>query len=85
MEDADRKSLEPLLGSVDSETASSIYDEAGNRLGPNYGTVDGEVLKYEIPESRKIGVLGAVFLILNKMIGTGSELKITMSMWRRVD
>lgn len=25
-----------------------------------------------LPESRKIGVMGAVFLILNKMIGTGS-------------
>lgn len=26
---------------------------------------------YEFEESRKLGVVGAVFLILNKMIGTG--------------
>lgn len=29
---------------------------------------------FKFSESRKIGVTGAVFLILNKMIGTGSEL-----------
>lgn len=28
---------------------------------------------YAFDESRKIGVTGAVFLILNKMIGTGSK------------
>lgn len=28
---------------------------------------------FQFSESRKIGVTGAVFLILNKMIGTGSE------------
>jgi hypothetical protein len=28
---------------------------------------------FEFSESRKIGVTGAVFLILNKMIGTGSK------------
>lgn len=28
---------------------------------------------FKFSESRKIGVTGAVFLILNKMIGTGSE------------
>jgi hypothetical protein len=31
------------------------------------------VQKYDYDESRKIGVTGATFLILNKMIGTGSE------------
>lgn len=38
---------------------------------------DGEsitnVQKYEYDDSRKIGITGATFLILNKMIGTGSE------------
>lgn len=29
--------------------------------------------QFKIAESQKIGVTGAVFLILNKMIGTGSE------------
>lgn len=33
--------------------------------------VDGQTFAYS--EDRKIGVTGAVFLILNKMIGTGSE------------
>lgn len=32
------------------------------------------VQKYDYDESRKIGITGATFLILNKMIGTGSEL-----------
>lgn len=32
-----------------------------------------EELQYKLSDSRKIGVTGAVFLILNKMIGTGSE------------
>ncbi|KAK0652600.1 amino acid/polyamine transporter I [Cercophora newfieldiana] len=71
MDDADRKSIEPLLSSASSEAASEVYDNDGNRLGPNYGTVDGDGVRYDIPESRKIGVAGAVFLILNKMIGTG--------------
>lgn len=74
MDDDDRKSIEPLLSSASSETASEVYDTEGNRLGPNYGTIDGDGVRYDIPESRKIGVAGAVFLILNKMIGTGSEL-----------
>ncbi|KAK0619012.1 amino acid/polyamine transporter I [Immersiella caudata] len=73
VDDPDRKSLEPLLpsSSTSSETASEVYDENGNRLGLNYGAIDGDGLRYEIPESQKIGVAGAVFLILNKMIGTG--------------
>lgn len=37
------------------------------------GAVIKDVQKYEFDESRKIGVTGAVFLILNKMIGTGSK------------
>jgi hypothetical protein len=77
MDGSDRKSLELLLpsSSASSETASEVFDINGNRLGPNYGTLDGSLnedgLRYEIPESQKIGVAGAVFLILNKMIGTG--------------
>jgi amino acid transporter len=45
-------------------SATPVEDEAIS--------VEGEtVAKYEYSESRKIGVTGAVFLILNKMIGTG--------------
>lgn len=32
-----------------------------------------EEQQFKLAESRKIGVTGAVFLILNKMIGTGSK------------
>jgi len=38
---------------------------------PDEETV-GAVQKYAYSDKRKIGITGAVFLILNKMIGTGS-------------
>ena len=38
----------------------------------NGSTVDAQ--NFSFTEDRKIGVTGAVFLILNKMIGTGSKL-----------
>ena len=38
----------------------------------NGSTVDAQ--NFAFTEDRKIGVTGAVFLILNKMIGTGSKL-----------
>lgn len=36
---------------------------------------EGEVQteRYEYDESRKLGIMGSAFIILNKMIGTGSE------------
>ncbi|KAM7216427.1 Amino acid permease domain containing protein [Rhypophila decipiens] len=56
---------------VDSEAASIVLDSDGSPLlGGTELFVDG-VQKYRLPESRKIGVVGAFFLILNKMIGTG--------------
>lgn len=42
----------------------------------NESTIDAE--KYAYSDDRKIGITGAVFLILNKMIGTGS-------MWIAID
>jgi hypothetical protein len=53
---SDRKRLNKA--SNDSDAASQTSEE--------YGTT------YVVPEQRKIGIAGAVFLILNKMIGTGS-------------
>ena len=44
---------------IDSEAASEIFENDG--------------AQYAGSESSKIGVTGAVFLILNKMIGTGSR------------
>lgn len=29
--------------------------------------------RYEYEESRKLGIMGSAFIIINKMIGTGSE------------
>ncbi|KAK5656718.1 hypothetical protein OQA88_4265 [Cercophora sp. LCS_1] len=73
MEDPDKKALQPLLSPAVSvsEASSEVFDEEGNRLSPNYGSFPDDDLKYVVPENRKIGVMGAVFLILNKMIGTG--------------
>jgi hypothetical protein len=41
------------------------------RQTDNESTIDAQNFSYS--EDRKIGITGAVFLILNKMIGTGSE------------
>ena len=47
----------------------TVVDEDGS-----FGEVgEQRVQRIAISESRKIGVTGAVFLILNKMIGTGSK------------
>lgn len=68
--DPDSKSIHSSEDAVDSEAASMVFDSDGVQLSG----VGGEgVQKYTLPESRKIGVAGAFFLILNKMIGTGSE------------
>jgi hypothetical protein len=45
-------------------------DEEG-QVSDNASTIDATTYAYS--EDRKIGVTGAVFLILNKMIGTGSK------------
>ncbi|KAK3374170.1 high-affinity methionine permease [Lasiosphaeria ovina] len=69
MEGDDRQKLpgSPVLNVVVDSEAD------GARLTPGSpGAASGSgVLKYAVPDSRKIGVTGAVFLILNKMIGTG--------------
>ncbi|KAK3685177.1 amino acid permease-domain-containing protein [Podospora appendiculata] len=80
MSELDRKkTASPAYDSdaVDSEASSEVFDSDGTRLlsnnGVNYGSIPtgGVAQAFKIPESRKIGVTGAVFLILNKMIGTG--------------
>jgi hypothetical protein len=65
MEGLDRKRPRPAgKDQVDSEAGSQI----------SFG--DGS--SHAHPESRNIGVAGAVFLILNKMIGTGSRSTTTL-------
>lgn len=49
-----------------------------NSINPTSTQDDGDAQvqdeqQFKVAESQKIGVTGAVFLILNKMIGTGSE------------
>lgn len=46
-------------------------DERFDQSPDNASTIDAQNFAYT--EDRKIGVTGAVFLILNKMIGTGSK------------
>jgi hypothetical protein len=51
--------------------AGSSGDEEGRAAAPdNSSLIDAEEFAYS--EDRRIGITGAVFLILNKMIGTGS-------------
>ena len=51
----------PLLGDRDDEATAQV------------GSVQ-DIQRHGIPASRRIGVAGAVSLILNKMIGTGSKI-----------
>jgi hypothetical protein len=51
--------LGPRDDPIDSEAASEIFDSDGTQFADT--------------DPNKIGVIGAVFLILNKMIGTGSK------------
>ena len=53
---------------TENAVASSSIDDASSA---HEGSVV-EAQKYAFSEDRKIGITGAVFLILNKMIGTGS-------------
>lgn len=68
---ADEKDNPAAISKSVSPTLTSGGDVA---LSPSVS--DAQVQdeqQFKLSESRKIGVTGAVFLILNKMIGTGSE------------
>lgn len=49
-------------------------DQSHDGRAPEGSVQNQEVYAYD--ESRKIGVTGAVFLILNKMIGTGGAFEL---------
>lgn len=58
------------------EKAVSKGDAAPFYAANNDSLSEGEVQateRYEYDESRKLGIMGSAFIILNKMIGTGSE------------
>lgn len=62
----------------DDEKKTAEGQRDGNVLDgrtPAGSVKDQETYAYD--ESRKIGVTGAVFLILNKMIGTGGILRLS--------
>lgn len=61
------------MGSFDKSSDPEAVKTAPVAVSDNDGSV-GEVQaaeKFAFGEDRKIGITGAVFLILNKMIGTG--------------
>lgn len=67
---ADTKLRDPEDSPDGRKTGGLTIDNEGH-ISDNGSTVDAQTYAYT--EDRKIGVTGAVFLILNKMIGTGSE------------
>lgn len=56
------------LSHEEAGSKPEVYDH-DNASGEVVGVVTEEKIQYE--DSRKLGITGAVFLILNKMIGTG--------------
>jgi hypothetical protein len=67
--DTDAKKHHVVDGQDRTVSPSPVYEN---------GTVQ-EDKTYTYDDSRKLGVTGAVFLILNKMIGTGSECLLTQT------
>lgn len=67
----------PLLRTMSKD--SSTRDQDVGAITRDENDPVGEVVQ-AYDESRKIGVTGAVFLILNKMIGTGSEFHVDHEM-----
>jgi hypothetical protein len=63
-----------MASKVDPEIdkKAAVAEDAG-QVPPNYeDVVVQEEKTYAYDDSRKLGITGSVFLILNKMIGTGS-------------
>lgn len=68
---ADDYKVKDSEGSPDGLRTGDLTTDNEGHVSDNASTVDAQTYAYS--EDRKIGVTGAVFLILNKMIGTGSE------------
>lgn len=81
----DSKYREPIddEGVKGPVASGGARDEEGAYLSETASTIDATTYAYS--EDRKIGVTGAVFLILNKMIGTGSKWPPTMPMYMHPD
>jgi hypothetical protein len=67
----------PLLRNMsknpEAHTSNLVSDDGRERDSGPEDAPEGQIVQ-AYGDSRKIGVTGAIFLILNKMIGTGSEL-----------
>jgi hypothetical protein len=64
------------MADIISDDDKRIVENHKTDQGPDEKISEGSVQNQEVyayDESRKIGVTGAVFLILNKMIGTGGS------------
>jgi hypothetical protein len=57
-------------GGAPKEVGHNMQDKTAEPDDAEVGDIK-EVNKYAYDDSRKLGITGAVFLILNKMIGTG--------------
>lgn len=66
---AESRNSSPEEGTGPPYTEST---EKTTDVGPNGSVADEQVFQYD--DSRKLGIVSSVFLILNKMIGTGSKL-----------
>lgn len=74
---AEAKNLERGAVVHDKRGSSGDDDLIHGGGGGDASTQNGSIIdaqEFSYTEDRKIGVTGAVFLILNKMIGTGSKL-----------
>ena len=58
---------------------ASDRDSKSDDALPGFEATVEEEKTYAYDDSRKLGVTGSVFLILNKMIGTGSKLQFQSS------
>ena len=59
-----------------SADTSPVLGDNDTAPPPHAPSQVGEDHTYSYTDSRKLGVTGSVFLILNKMIGTGSKFDI---------
>lgn len=59
---------------ADENGVKGVKGETAPYYAPQEDSDEGEIQteRYEYEESRKLGVMGSAFIILNKMIGTGS-------------
>lgn len=76
-DDAIRKRQSSLDINGGGNNVSRVGSASDEPLKGNVNVVTAETFAFS--EDRKMGVMGAAFLILNKMIGTGSKLYLVIT------